>query len=415
MKNRLVLLLILLGTCAQAQESYIGRLWNRKQYEEILTYAPKGQKLSGRDNVVVARTYLLQDDHSNALKHLNYSLDRGWDNENVYFFRAQAYRGLGQYNNALQDLETCLELRPNHQTYMLHKADVAYESGQLSLAFNTYEEISELYKKQRPNYMMAVILMEQRKWEEAEAQIDRNLKLFKPGKEFWTMSQEQMITVQWKYLEKYKGALMHQGKLLEYFPDNAEYLQNELILLRINGFVEAAQQLEEDIQQRYNTNRLPMDYYKSGTFIVAEFGDTLTVRYFRPHLYRDTVKYRITVRDSVDSYFVLTGKLLPHELDTTLQFWYVQELEGGFMPGQTDTTYEGLLRAIAWNQHQADTTLLPTDSLQQTDAFPEAGETGTFQNVDGPWLVPTDPSTEEIEVPEGAINRRDSTDIPGLF
>ena len=35
---------------AQSQ-SYISRLWNTKKYEAITEYAPKGQTLSGQDNV----------------------------------------------------------------------------------------------------------------------------------------------------------------------------------------------------------------------------------------------------------------------------------------------------------------------------------------------------------------------------
>ena len=53
LSRNLVILFASLTTSLAAQSSYIGRLWNTKSYDKIIEYSPKGETLSGRDNMTV--------------------------------------------------------------------------------------------------------------------------------------------------------------------------------------------------------------------------------------------------------------------------------------------------------------------------------------------------------------------------
>mgnify|MGYP000565285569 CR=1 FL=1 len=58
-RKSIFLFLLLFGAVLQsAGQSYISRLWNTKKYAEIIEYSPKGQSLSGQDNVLIKKSGL---------------------------------------------------------------------------------------------------------------------------------------------------------------------------------------------------------------------------------------------------------------------------------------------------------------------------------------------------------------------
>jgi tetratricopeptide (TPR) repeat protein len=305
MKSKsLLLFLIMLGAVLQGHsQSYISRLWNTKKYAEIIEYSPKGQSLSGQDNVFIGRAYMSLETHqpADALRHYDLAISKRWQREDLYFFRSEANYELGRLDAALADLEVCLQMRPNYQKYLLFKAAIAYEKGDRDLAYDTYFTLCELYDKQLPFYMMAVISIERGNHYKAQQQVDANMLRFERGKEFWTFTAEQQVELEWRIFKDYEKALKAQDALLSHHGGNAQYLINRMVLLRLQGLDSAANIAENDFQDRYNNNQLPLDFYKKGNFKVAEFNRTNGVvedfRYFRPRLYNNTKYARYYISD----------------------------------------------------------------------------------------------------------------------
>ena len=305
MKSKsLLLFLFMLGAVNQVQsQSYISRLWNTKKYDEIIEYSPKGQSLSGQDNVFIGRAYMSLETHqpADALRHYDLAISKRWQREDLYFFRSEANYELGRLDAALTDLEVCLQMRPNYQKYLLFKAAIAYEKGDRDLAYDTYFTLCELYDKQLPFYMMAVISIERGNHYKAQQQVDANMLRFERGKEFWTFTAEQQVELEWRIFKDYEKALKAQDALLSHHGGNAQYLINRMVLLRLQGLDSAANIAENDFQDRYNNNQLPLDFYKKGNFKVAEFNRTNGVvedfRYFRPRLYNNTKYARYYISD----------------------------------------------------------------------------------------------------------------------
>ena len=354
MKRRsLFLFLLLFGAVLQSTgQSYISRLWNTKKYAEIIEYSPKGQSLSGQDNVLIGRSYMSLEtpQPADALRHYDIAISKRWQREDLYFFRSEANYALGQLNAALADLEVCLQMRPNYQKYLLFKAAIAYEKGDQKLAYDTYYILCELYDKQLPFYMMAVISLERENYYKAQQQIDANMLRFERGKEFWTFTAEQQVDLEWRVFKDYPKALKAQDALLSYHGGNAQYLINRILLLRLEQQDSLAQFAENDFQDRYNTNRIPMDYYKKGNFQVGLYnrnnGVVEDYRYFRPKLYNNTKYARYYLSEGgqvLGKYWAgLTGKAK----DTTLRYWNFHRGEETFAVPAADTTYAGFVRLI---------------------------------------------------------------------
>jgi hypothetical protein len=352
-RKSIFLFLLLFGTALQsAAQSYISRLWNTKKYTEIIEYSPKGQSLSGQDNVLIGRSYMSLETPQpvDALRHYDIAVSKRWQREDLYFFRSEANYALGQLNAALADLEVCLQMRPNYQKYLLFKAAIAYEKGDQKLAYDTYYILCELYDKQLPFYMMAVISLERENYYKAQQQIDANMLRFERGKEFWTFTAEQQVDLEWRVFKNYPKALRAQDALLSYYGGNAQYLINRILLLRLKQQDSLALLAENDFQDRYNTNRIPMDYYKKGNFQVGQYnrnnGVVEDYRYFRPKLYNNTkyARYYISEGGQVlgKHWAGLTGKAK----DTTLRYWNFHRGEETFAVPAVDTTYAGFVQLL---------------------------------------------------------------------
>ena len=354
MKHKpIFLFLLIFGAMTQsAGQSYIARLWNTKKYAEIIEYSPKGQSLSGQDNMLIGRSYMSLEtpQPADALRHYDIAISKRWQREDLYFFRAEANYELGQLNAALADLEVCLQMHPNYQTYLLFKAAIAYEKGDQKLAYDTYYILCELYDKQLPFYMMAVISLERENYYKAQQQIDANMLRFERGKEFWTFTAEQQVDLEWRVFKDYPKALKAQDALLSYHGGNAQYLINRILLLRLEQQDSLALLAENDFQDRYNTNRIPMDYYKKGNFQVGQYnrnnGVVEDYRYFRPKLYNNTkyARYYLSEGGQVlgKHWAGLTGKAK----DTTLRYWNFHRGEETFAVPAVDTTYAGFVQLL---------------------------------------------------------------------
>lgn len=409
-RKSIFLILLLFGAVLQsAGQSYISRLWNTKKYAEIIEYSPKGQSLSGQDNVLIGRSYMSLEtpQPADALRHYDIAISKRWQREDLYFFRSEANYALGKLNAALADLEVCLQMRPNYQKYLLFKAAIAYEKGDQKLAYDTYYILCELYDKQLPFYMMAVISLERENYYKAQQQIDANMLRFERGKEFWTFTAEQQVDLEWRVFKNYRKALKTQDALLSYHGGNAQYLINRILLLRLEQQDSLALLAENDFQDRYNTNRIPMDYYKKGNFQVGQYnrnnGVVEDYRYFRPKLYNNTkyARYYLSEGGQVlgKHWAGLTGKAK----DTTLRYWNFHRGEETFAVPAVDTTYAGFVQLLE----------LP-DSLLQPFRPQTFDTTGLVPIIDGDRAImdstqlPVAPRELDTTQASKALHREDT-------
>ena len=351
MMVRLPKILVVFACClwvvsAQSQ-SYISRLWNTKKYEAITEYSVKGATLSGQDNAFVGRAFMALDPPQpmRALSHYDLAIAKRWQREDLYFFRSEANYAIQKYDAALADLEVCLQMRPNYQKYLLSKAGIAYEKGDKELAYKTYYTLSELYEKQTPYFMLVVINIEREKYIKAQEQIEDNLLRFERGKEFWTFTSEQEVELEWRIFKDYPKALKAQEALLSFKPDDAPYLINRLLLLRVTQNDTLAAIAEEDFQKRYNNNEIPLEYYKKGSFKVNERFTTNGVvedfRFFHPRLF-DGKKYsRFFVSDNGRVVGEHWASLQISPMDSTQKLWQFFNGVATRYTQASDTSYVG--------------------------------------------------------------------------
>ncbi|MEY2963781.1 MAG: hypothetical protein RL754_1042 [Bacteroidota bacterium] len=345
---RILLLIFALSLSFQsvAQGSYIARLWNTKKYEQIISYSEKAASLSAMDNEFIGQAFMKLEEPQpgKALYHYDVAIGKKWQSEDLYFHRSQANYALGRLSDAMGDLEVCLTMNPNYQKYMLSKGAIAYEMGDLELAYKTYYETSELYDKQLPYYMLAVISLEREQHYKAQQWIDKNMLRFERGKEFWVLTAEQQVALEWRVFGDIKKALAAQNALLEYKPDNATYLIDRLLLLRLSGQDSLAQWAENDIQERYNTNQLPLEFYKKGSFKVGEYsrpnGIIEDYRTFRPNLFNNMKYARFYLSDGGQVLDKHWAGLIQDPNDTTARLWSFHKL-GYHTVEATDTNYTG--------------------------------------------------------------------------
>ena len=421
MKSKLLAALLLVSMNAAAQGSYISRLWNTKSYDKIIEFASKSETLSGRDNMIIGRAFMATSPSQpqQALIHYDLAVQKRMNSEDLYFFRSQALYELKRLDAALADLEKCLEFRKDHQKYLLFKAAIEYEKGDINAAYKSYFTISELYDKQTPFYMLAVISLQRENYYKAREWIDANVLRFENGKDFWRMTSEQQVELEWRIFKDHEKALKSQERLLTYFPDNASYLINRVCLNRILHKDSTGVWAENDLLKRYNENNLPIEYYKKGSIKVGEYvrdrgvvEDYLT---FRPGLFENTKYARFYISESG----AIVGKhwagLKDHPQDSTQKIWDFHRGDARYAIPASDTSYLGFTNLFK----APDSILVSYDDffILQTDSnavdsieisIPEMLKEAPTE----PEIMPSEgiPPEDPMEIPE-QIEPPDSTSI----
>lgn len=420
-KNKFIITFLLLSSFSFGQGSYISRLWNTKSYDKIIEYSPKGTTLSGRDNMTVGRAFMaiVPQQPSKALMHYNLAISKRMNSEDLYYFRAEAYYELKQLREALGDLEKCLELRTNHQKYMLFKAAIQYEMGDLKSAYETYYAISELYDKQTPFYMLARISIERENYYKAKEWIDSNMDRFERGKDFWRMTAEQFVETEWHVWKEYDRAQKAQDDLLSFFPNDVRYLKNRLGLYRVQGLDSLGVWAENDLLARYNENRLPLEYYKKGSIKVGEYvrdhGEVEDYLTFRPALFENTKYARFYISESGAVVGKHWAALQEHPQDSTKKIWDFHRGDAHYAMPASDTSYLGFTALfdapdsvlIGYDDFfilNADSTVLDSTNV----AAPEVLEETPME----PEIMPFEgiPTEDPMEVPQQG-EAQDSTGV----
>ena len=421
MKSKLLAALLLVSMNAAAQGSYISRLWNTKSYDKIIEFASESETLSGRDNMIIGRAFMATSPSQpqQALIHYDLAVQKRMNSEDLYFFRSQALYELKRLDAALADLEKCLEFRKDHQKYLLFKAAIEYEKGDINAAYKSYFTISELYDKQTPFYMLAVISLQRENYYKAREWIDANVLRFENGKDFWRMTSEQQVELEWRIFKDHEKALKSQERLLTYFPNNASYLINRVCLNRILHKDSTGVWAENDLLKRYNENNLPIEYYKKGSIKVGEsvrdrgvVEDYLT---FRPGLFENTKYARFYISESG----AIVGKhwagLKDHPQDSTQKIWDFHRGDARYAIPASDTSYLGFTDLF----EAPDSILVSYDDffILQTDSnavdsieisIPEMLKEAPME----PEIMPFEgiPTEKPMEIPE-QIEPPDSTSI----
>ena len=421
MNSKLLAALLLVSMNAAAQGSYISRLWNTKSYDKIIEFASKSETLSGRDNMIIGRAFMATSPSQpqQALIHYDLAVQKRMNSEDLYFFRSQALYELKRLDAALADLEKCLDFRKDHQKYLLFKAAIEYEKGDINAAYKSYFTISELYDKQTPFYMLAVISLQRENYYKAREWIDANVLRFENGKDFWRMTSEQQVELEWRIFKDHEKALKSQERLLTYFPNNASYLINRVCLNRILHKDSTGVWAENDLLKRYNENNLPIEYYKKGSIKVGEsvrdrgvVEDYLT---FRPGLFENTKYARFYISESG----AIVGKhwagLKDHPQDSTQKIWYFHRGDARYAIPASDTSYLGFTDLF----EAPDSILVSYDYffILQTDSnavdsieisIPEMLKEAPME----PEIMPFEgiPTEKPMEIPE-QIEPPDSTSI----
>ena len=421
MKSKLLSALLLVSMNAAAQGSYISRLWNTKSYDKIIEFASESETLSGRDNMIIGRAFMATSPSQpqQALIHYDLAVQKRMNSEDLYFFRSQALYELKRLDAALADLEKCLEFRKDHQKYLLFKAAIEYEKGDINAAYKSYFTISELYDKQTPFYMLAVISLQRENYYKAREWIDANVLRFENGKDFWRMTSEQQVELEWRIFKDHEKALKSQERLLTYFPNNASYLINRVCLNRILHKDSTGVWAENDLLKRYNENNLPIEYYKKGSIKVGEsvrdrgvVEDYLT---FRPGLFENTKYARFYISESG----AIVGKhwagLKDHPQDSTQKIWDFHRGDARYAIPASDTSYLGFTDLF----EAPDSILVSYDDffILQTDSnavdsieisIPEMLKEAPME----PEIMPFEgiPTEKPMEIPE-QIEPPDSTSI----
>ena len=79
------LLLAFFMTIGVNAQSMIEKMFKQKRYEEIIAYAPKTDKLGGRDIFRIGQSFIKLKQDEQAIEMFNKAINKGYKDGEIYF------------------------------------------------------------------------------------------------------------------------------------------------------------------------------------------------------------------------------------------------------------------------------------------------------------------------------------------
>ena len=124
-----------------------------KEYKKALSDYTKAIELAPKEPAVFenrANLYFLMDDYKNAIPDYTKAIElthKNKDLENLYYFRAAAYKSLKQYDNAINDLKKVIKINSKNADYYFMISEIYEVQEDYKNAFYYHQKAKNTVKK----------------------------------------------------------------------------------------------------------------------------------------------------------------------------------------------------------------------------------------------------------------------------
>lgn len=165
------------------------RLNQPKEAIEILDQILKKETKDGIYNIKKAQIYFNQGDYQLSLKNCEIACVFSPDDHYYRFLKAENLFNLQRYEEALDDIEYSIEIKPTFENY-LSRAKILLELKDYEEALKSIDQSNELNPNNDKLYhLKAKILLEMEKYEEGIIEIEKAIKI-DPKKEYTYLKNE---------------------------------------------------------------------------------------------------------------------------------------------------------------------------------------------------------------------------------
>ena len=141
-KSAIFILTILLYSFSYGQT--IKELYNNKDYQEIIKFEKKAEKLTPDELYMVGFAFFQLENDRKAIEFYDKAIAKGLDNGSVYFYKSVSSYYSEEYNEALKQIDIALQKEPTNQEFMNHKGQMYRLQGQEDKALEFFVEATKL-------------------------------------------------------------------------------------------------------------------------------------------------------------------------------------------------------------------------------------------------------------------------------
>jgi tetratricopeptide (TPR) repeat protein len=323
--HRILILLFFIASQIAYGQTKAEKLFQTKQWAQLVEMKPQAKKLSGRDIYRIGQGCMKEGQDTAAIRMFRMAIKKGYKTGDLYYNLGICYNQVEMYSEAIKALDNALYLVPDRKIYLLEKGASWYSMGELDSALATYKYVQKGYpKNQFSAYMVCLVLHEQERLRSCLDCYYNSLYKFKDHNKFYRKSLESIVRLEWNTYARYDKAEKAIKNLMHAYPKNYEYNIWLVQLYHEQGLYEKANPLIVGINTAYDNRDLGNSYYKKGHFLIDAYESNNyfieTYQWFRPKKVNKTYtlflfskvshgpKGKLEVRKTEDGFMIIDIK-----------------------------------------------------------------------------------------------------------
>ncbi len=203
-------------------------------------------------------SYYENKQYDRAIKILNEAIQKKIENSEIYYYLADSYKKVNDYQNAIKYFTKTLEIENNPEICEM-VGDSLFEMNELTLSEEAYKKAYNLSKKRKFYFKLGLVMVTKENFEKAY-EIFSNLFKEEQSEEM-TIEILKQLTLSCYYTERYEEALVYGKELIE-----KNIKEERLFLVIINSLfmLNKIKEAEEiiDLSLKYFKNSIPLLYTK---------------------------------------------------------------------------------------------------------------------------------------------------------
>lgn len=266
----LFLIIYLLGNALNCQD--IKALYENEEYQAVIKSDLTLDKLTGEECYMVGYSFYRLEDDVSAVKWYDHAIDKGLDDDNIYFYKGLSLRFAGNMDSALENFNRAVSRKPDSQRNLVELGNTYFYLEDFEQALKYLSESRALpYELGMPYYQVPYVFHYNQDFEKALEEYYVSAELIDKSDPVYLEILKEIGVLEYTVTENNQAAINAYKEVLKISPKSYE-IYSKLIKCynRINE-IQTADSLFNAYKIMFDAGTLPEDLMSETTIAIDEF------------------------------------------------------------------------------------------------------------------------------------------------
>ena len=280
MKTTTIILSILFYSISYGQS--VTELYNNKNYQELIEFEKEAEKLTPEELYMVGFAFFKLEDDNKAIEFYDKSINAGYDEGPVYFYKGVSLFYLKNYDEALKQNDIAIQKEPSNQKYMNQKGEIYRVQGKEDIALEYYEKATKLPNTDGASFFwVANIFHGKQDFKKALSLYYIALDNIPQEKIYYQWTLESIGQLEYTHSKDYLKSAKAYSQAIQFDKENYELYYKLIKSYNAAKYYIKADSIFGLVKKAFENEKLPQEDMEIKTIAIAEFewnGQTAVIR-----------------------------------------------------------------------------------------------------------------------------------------